>query len=152
VQHSPECAESIELSYDVSNAGAWDTFVMSHPQGSPFHLMAWQRLIRDTFGSEPKHIVARSSRSGEICGVLPLFLVRSLLFGRMLVSTPQAPYGGVLASSDAAEQAILRRACEIARKLRVQFLELRCFRNKPAAGRFLQKDLYVTFRQVLQED
>src|SRR5947207_3937654 len=89
VQPTPANNEDILLSYDVPNAGAWDTFVKSHPQGSPFHLMAWQRLIRDTFGSEPKHIVAHDARNGEICGVLPLFLVRSLLFGRMLLSTPQ---------------------------------------------------------------
>jgi FemAB-related protein (PEP-CTERM system-associated) len=152
VQPTPANNEDILLSHDVPNGGAWDRFVTSHSQGSPFHLMAWQRLIRDTFRSEPKHIVAHDARTGEICGVLPLFLVRSLLFGRMLVSTPQAPYGGVLASSHAAEQAILHRACEMAQTLRVQFLELRCFRNASDDDRFLQKDLYVTFRQVLQED
>jgi FemAB-related protein (PEP-CTERM system-associated) len=144
--------EDIVLSHDVFNAEAWDAFVSSHPNGSPFHLAAWQRLIQRTFGYEPKHIVARSSRGGEVCGVLPLFLVRSLLFGRILISAPQAAYGGILATSQAAEKAILRRACDLAKTLGVQFLELRNFRNAVADDRLLRKDLYVTFRQTLSED
>jgi FemAB-related protein (PEP-CTERM system-associated) len=143
--------EGITLSHVVSNSDQWDAFIHSHPNGSPFHLTAWQRLIHDTFGYEPKHIVARGA-GGEICGVLPLFLVRSLLFGRMLISTPQAAYGGVLASSDSAEQAILHRARQMAKELRVQFLELRNFRNPIAGHRLPVKDLYVTFRQALLED
>ena len=80
--------EDIVISHDVSSADSWDTFVKCHPQGSPFHLMAWQRMIHDSFHYKPEHIMARSPQ-GKILGVLPLFLVRSLLFGRMLISTPR---------------------------------------------------------------
>jgi FemAB-related protein (PEP-CTERM system-associated) len=114
--------------------------------------MAWQRLIQRSFGYEPKHIIARSAASGDVLGVLPLFLVRSLLFGRMLVSTPRAQYGGILASSRETEQAILQRARKLAEELKVEFLELRNFRNAAADEGLLQKDLYVTFRQELRED
>lgn len=144
--------EDIALTHDVSNSESWDAFVMSHPQGSTFHLMSWQRLIHSTFGHEPRHIVARNSRSGDIVGVLPLFLVRSLIFGRILTSTPQAAYGGILASSESVAQTILQHAREMAQKLGVQFLELRNFGNEVCDGRLLRKDLYVTFRQELQSD
>src|SRR5688572_13379593 len=97
----------IVLNHDVTRVDGWDEFIKSHPHGSPFHLMAWQRLIRTTFGFEPKHVVAQERDSRQICGVLPLFLVRSAIFGRMLVSTPQAAYGGVLAESGCVEDAIL---------------------------------------------
>jgi FemAB-related protein (PEP-CTERM system-associated) len=140
------------LSHDVSDPQRWDAFVRSHPSGSAFHLMAWQRLIHRSFGYEPKHIIARSAASGDVLGVLPLFLVRSLLFGRMLVSTPRAQYGGILASSQETEQAILQRARKLAEELKVEFLELRNFRNTAADEGLLQKDLYVTFRQELRED
>jgi FemAB-related protein (PEP-CTERM system-associated) len=139
------------LSHDVTDVAAWDKFVESHPYGTPFHLMAWQRLIQSSFGFTPKHIVARNSQ-GEICGVLPLFLVRSAIFGRMLVSTPQAAYGGVLSSSDSAERTIVDRAREIARDMQVQFLELRNFRNPVPDDGLLTKDLYVTFRQEFKAD
>jgi FemAB-related protein (PEP-CTERM system-associated) len=70
----------------------------------------------------------------------------------MLVSTPQAAYGGILASSECVSKAILQRARELAKELRVEFLELRSFQNEVADERLLRKDLYVTFRQQLFED
>ena len=136
----------------MPDAAAWDAFVRNHPNGSPFHLSAWQRLIHESFGYQAKHIVARSSSGGEICGVLPLFLVRSLLFGRMLISTPQAAYGGILASSPVVEHSIFRHAREMAKELGVGFLELRNFRNAVTDDSLLIKDRYVTFRQPLVED
>ncbi len=142
----------LTVSNEISNFAGWDKFVESHPHGSPFHLTAWQRLIRASFGFEPKHIVARDLPGGDVVGLLPLFLVRSAIFGRMLVSTPQAAYGGVLANSDIVEEAILNRARELAKDLQVQFLELRNFRNPVTGDHLLKKDLYVTFRQELKED
>src|SRR5262249_8043805 len=143
--------EEIVLSRNVSDRAAWDAFVISHPAGTPFHLLRWQHIIHDAFGYEPQHIIARSTRDGRVLGVLPLFLVRSLIFGRILTSTPRANYGGILASSENAAQAILQSARETARKLGVQFLELRNFRNELSGHeRLLRKDLYVTFRQELQ--
>jgi len=129
----------------------WDGFVYSHCQGSSFHLMAWQQMIRETFGHQPQHVVAKNSE-GRITGVLPLFLVRSRIFGRLLVSTPQAAYGGILAESEAVSQTIFQRAVEIAKDLNVQFLELRNFRNALLDDSLLQKDLYVTFRTELKQD
>ena len=144
--------EDISLSHDVSNHRAWDAFVRSHPNGSVFHLMAWQRLIHGTFGHEPRHIIAKNPRSGEVVGILPLFLVRSIIFGRMLVSTPHATYGGILASSDAVARSIFERAHQMAKESNVEFLELRNFRNGLPNDCLLQKDLYVTFRQELCDD
>ena len=92
------------------------------------------------------------NRSGKIVGVLPLFLVRSRIFGRLLVSTPQAAYGGILADSDSTMQAIFEHAAQIAKELDVQFLELRNFQNRTPDEALLQKDIYVTFRTELQQD
>src|SRR5262245_20790397 len=113
----------------IDNAAAWDTFVQSHPAGSPFHLTAWQRLVENTFGHEPRHIVARTSPDGEVVGVLPMFLVRSRIFGRMLVSTPYAAYGGCLADSEEIMSSLVDYGWNLAKELRVEFLELRNFRN-----------------------
>src|SRR6185295_19263241 len=104
---------------------SWDHFVLSHPQGTPFHLRAWQNTIESTFGHQPLHLIARQSDPEAVVGVLPLFLVRSLIFGRMLISTPQAAYGGILASSPEAEDALLEQAKDLANENNVNFLELR---------------------------
>src|SRR5687767_1882907 len=128
----------------------WDEFVKKHSHGSPFHLTAWQRMIAKTFGHQQVHIVAQAA--DEIVGILPLFLVRSRLFGRVLVSTPQAAYGGILATSEAVARAILDQARHLATESNVEFLELRGFRNPVSDDTLLKKDLYVTFRQELQKD
>lgn len=108
-------------------------------------------MIRDTFGHRQLHLMAKTS-ANQVLGVLPLFLVRSRIFGRLLVSTPQAAYGGILADSELASQAILQRAMKLAKDLKVQFLELRNFLNEMPEDSLLRKDVYVTFRTELRED
>src|SRR5262245_4087690 len=127
----------------------WDNYVQSHPEGTVFHLMAWQRLIESSFSHEPYHLIAEDSRNGDLLGVLPLFLVGSRIFGTMLISTPQAAYGGALATSPAACAALLGHAVQLAQAKNVQFLELRNFQNGSTHPSMITKDLYVTFRQQL---
>jgi FemAB-related protein (PEP-CTERM system-associated) len=145
-----ELGESISLT-DKVDPITWDAFVRHHADGSSFHMMAWQRLISDAFGHQQFHIVANNS-AGNVAGLLPLFLVRSRLFGRLLVSSPLAAYGGILSDSEAVTRAIFQRAADIAKNLKVQFLELRNFRNAIPSDSLLRKDLYVTFRTELKED
>jgi len=90
--------------------------------------------------------------NGELLAVLPLFLVRSLIFGRMLISTPQAAYGGILASCKGAESCLFERVQELAREENVEFLELRHSQSPKILPGLLTKDLYVTFRQELFDD
>jgi FemAB-related protein (PEP-CTERM system-associated) len=61
----------------------------------------------------------------EVQGVLPLVAVKSWLFGRFLVSLPIFSYGGVLASTAQAREALLARAVEIAREMKARHVELR---------------------------
>ena len=83
---SEDLEQQLVLSESVDDQ-VWDAFVKNHPHGSPFHLRAWQSLIEESFGHRPYHLAARTSPNGPIMGVLPLFLVRSRIFGRMLIST-----------------------------------------------------------------
>ncbi len=136
----------------IDSASDWDNFVENHSAGSPFHLTAWHRMIENTFGHEPRHLVARTSAGGEVVGVLPMFLVRSRIFGRMLVSTPHAAYGGCLADSPETMWSLVDYAWNVAKELHVEFLELRNFRNVVDDFSLSNKDLYVTFRTELKTD
>ncbi len=129
----------------------WDAYVQAHPQGSVFHLSNWQKLIHSSFNHNHRHLIARDS-TNAIVGLLPLFLVHSRIFGRMLVSTPQAAYGGMLADDPQISDALLDKAQQIARNENVDFLELRNFLNPSQSAGLQLKDLYVTFRQELFED
>jgi FemAB-related protein (PEP-CTERM system-associated) len=66
-----------------------------------------------------------ATENGRTTGYLPLAYVRSLLFGRFLVSLPYLNSGGVLADDDATKQNLVTAAVQLADALRVRYLELR---------------------------
>jgi FemAB-related protein (PEP-CTERM system-associated) len=127
---------------------AWNDFVRNHREGTFFHLAEWQDVLREAFGHEPSYLLAE--RDGNIRGVLPLAHVRSMLFGRALISTPFCVYGGIVCDDAETHRALTEHACALARRLNVDYLELRNRRRQypdwPA------KDLYVTFRKAIAAD
>jgi FemAB-related protein (PEP-CTERM system-associated) len=130
----------------------WDAYVRAHAKGTVFHLCAWKRIIERSFKHRQEYLMARDPATGNIAGVMPLFLVNSLLFGRLLVSTPVAAYGGILADSAVAREALLAEAQRRARELKVKYLEIRSPNVELQVPGLPAKDLYVTFRQELFAD
>lgn len=110
---------------------AWDAYVQAHPLGSPFHLIAWKSCIQESFSYEAYYLLAEDGATMR--GVLPLFLVKSWVIGRALISTPFATYGGPLA--DAETLPAFREEIErLAMTLRVRFVELRNFSPDQSLG------------------
>jgi FemAB-related protein (PEP-CTERM system-associated) len=135
--------------YEDGMQTAWDAFVARQPEGTLFHATAWKRTIERAFGFEPRYLVAEES--GEIRGVLPLFLSSNWIQGRTLISTPFAVYGGICASDPIASQGLREAACRMAAEEGVNYLELREPFRAYGDG-FLTKELYVTFEQELPGD
>lgn len=121
--------------------------MLAHPTGTVFHKLAWSRAVEAAYGHEPLHLVAW--HEGRVCGVLPLFLVKSLLVGRVLVSVPYATYGGILADSDPAAAMLLTHGQQLSREFGVQYLELR--HREPNGLGLPEIDRYDTFRKQLPE-
>ncbi len=121
---------------------AWDEYVTRHPAGSIFHLTAWKRVIEKVFKFEPRYLLIEEN--GNVRGVLPLFMVSNILFGRSLISTPIAVYGGVCADNEQMSSLLRKAASEMAKRERVQYLELREQSQISEPG-FQTKNLYVTF-------
>jgi FemAB-related protein (PEP-CTERM system-associated) len=107
------------------------------------------RSIQETFGYEPRYLLAESG--GRIAGVLPLFLVRNLLVGKALISTPFAVYGGALADSPEALAVLREAARDLGHSLGVQYVELRNAYPEQCVG-FSPVDRYVTFTQSIGPD
>jgi FemAB-related protein (PEP-CTERM system-associated) len=125
----------------------WDAFVAGSKEATFFHLAGWRDVIGESFRQPTYFLFAE--RGGEITGVLPMAHVRSRLFGRKLISLPFCVYGGVAAADEESREALARRAGELARRLDVDFLELRNFR---AQQDLPTSDRYVTFRKELDPD
>jgi FemAB-related protein (PEP-CTERM system-associated) len=133
--------------FQDSDAPAWDAFVYAHPHGSPFHLTAWKLVIQQTFPYQPRYLLARDA-SGAIRGVLPLFLVDTFLTGKVLISSPFAVYGGILAADTPTLHALGAELRSFAEAEAVQYAELRNAWPEQCLG-FTPIDRYVTFTKPL---
>jgi len=123
----------------------WDRYVRASPEATFFHQLGWRWLVERTFGHKAHYRVAL--RGDRIAGVLPMFEMKSLLFGHSLVSIPFAIGGGIVADDPAAAAALLTDAKALAERLGVDYLELRS--EHAVSDDLLTKDLYVTFRTDL---
>jgi FemAB-related protein (PEP-CTERM system-associated) len=134
--------------YRGLDGAAWNAFVLGQADATFFHRAEWCEVIRESFGHRPHYLLAE--RGGVLTGVLPLFEIRSRLFGHALVSTPFCVYGGIVAADRESHDALTAAACELARSLGVDHLELRN-RSQGHSG-WPVKDLYVTFRRPISPD
>src|SRR5262249_27114874 len=84
---------------------------------------AWLAVLQRSLRHTPYCLEA--VEEGRTRGLMSLCYVRSLLFGRYLVSLPYLNYGGALADDDRVAGLLIDRAVRLAEALRVRYLELR---------------------------
>src|ERR1017187_8344055 len=133
----------------VPDERRWDDFVLAHPHGTPFHLNAWKKVVQKNFGYAPHYLMAVDA--DRVRGILPLFLVKNVLLGKALISSPFAVYGGVLADNDAARASLAPGARRLGETLGVDYVELRNAHPSQCVG-FEKVSRYVTFTQEIGED
>ncbi len=139
--------------YTSARAAEWDAYVRRAALGTFCHLTGWGSVIERTWGHRPYYLYAE--RDGAVVGVLPLFYVRSRLFDTVLVSTPNAVYGGAIADDWPTRQALTEAAKQLARQLHVDYLELRdCWETEAGVAdpELQRKDLYVSFEYPISTD
>jgi FemAB-related protein (PEP-CTERM system-associated) len=84
---------------------------------------AWLRVLEHGLGHTPYCLEAVEEDRTK--GFLALAYVRSLLFGRFLVSLPYLNYGGVETDDPEAARLLIDQAAGLADRLDVRYLELR---------------------------
>lgn len=113
---------------DATDEANWSLFLRDNP--APHFAFDWRirNTIYKSFSHRPVYLIAESSEVGgarKVVGVLPLFEVKSFLFGRALISVPYFNGGGVHAISVVAASELLRKASELKQTLTCSYLELR---------------------------
>lgn len=116
----------------------WNAF-LERNGGSFYHMSQWKDVNTASFGHKTFELTARDGDT--IVGVLPLVLVESRLFGRILCSVPFVNFGGPISSSDGVKAALVRAAAKLADELKVDYLELRSTQQ-------LATDLPVSLRKI----
>jgi len=134
--------------YGPADASAWQRYVQAHPLATVFHRLAWSRAVHEAYGHRPVHLMAW--KADRLAGVLPLFLIKSVLVGRALVSVPYATYGGILADSREIATLMLQYAKGLCAVLAAGYLELR--HRDPVDLGLTEIDRYHTFRKSLPDD
>ncbi len=111
------------ISRSTISAAEYTAFLARHPPATPYHLPAWSRVLRDTYGYADASLVA--TRAGAMVGVLPLARLRGWLKGARLVGLPYSHYVPLLADDDDARAALLNAALDHLRETNAAYLELR---------------------------
>jgi FemAB-related protein (PEP-CTERM system-associated) len=105
------------------DAAQWDRYVVGHPDASVYHLSAWAGVIQRVFGHRTRYFAAMDGK--RLVGILPLVLFHAPLFGRFAVSMPFVNYGGIVADTDEAREALLAAAVAHVRAAGSTYLVLR---------------------------
>ena len=104
----------------------WNEFVSAQPAASVFHRWEWGNLA-DLYNHKRFYLISEEGppEADRVVGVLPLVFIKSLIFGRQLISLPFCEYGGPLVgeSASSAAGALVDRALEIARDNRAGSVE-----------------------------
>lgn len=129
-------------------AGEWNAYVAAHPEASFYHRYEWAALNREQLGNESHFLAAR--RAGRITGILPLSLVSSPWFGRILCSMPYVNYGGPCADDAETEDALTRRAVELTTSVHAKHLEIRA--RRPSGVQLPVSLRKVSLTQTLNPD
>ena len=103
----------MEVSLLADETEEWDDYVLRHPKGSNYHQAKWKTVLENGFAHTTRHLLAKKEH--RIVGILPLAVVKSLLFGRFLVSLPFFNYGGIVADDRGVEVALLTAARVLAK-------------------------------------
>ena len=101
----------------------WDAFVRRQDDATFFHLIGWKNVIEKTYKHKSYHLIAKED--DEIKGILPLFLIKSMFFGKKLISIPFVYCGGVCTDSHNAANELINEAITITKNLSIDYLELR---------------------------
>lgn len=123
----------------------WDLYVKRHPQASVYHLIFFKTTIKQTYHHQ-SHYYAAINSNGQIVGVLPLFFVNSILFGKSLVSIPFCDYGGILADDQHIWELLLQKSLELSKNLKCSSLELRQTTEQDFVKMFKQDFGYISVK------
>ena len=123
----------------------WDQFV--NQQGAhPFHLTVFKKIIESAIGCQSIYLYAEDDTG--IKAVLPLFEMKSLLFGHALISVPFCVYGGGLGDKQAVK-ALIEQSILLGEEKKVDYIDLRS-QDEPIDMGWSQT-LYVYFKKPLCE-
>jgi FemAB-related protein (PEP-CTERM system-associated) len=81
------------------NKHGWDTFVLTHPLATHYHLSGWGEIIERVYRYPGLYFSAWDE--DRLTGIVPMVLLGGLLRRKSFVSMPYLDYGGICADTPA---------------------------------------------------
>jgi lipid II:glycine glycyltransferase (peptidoglycan interpeptide bridge formation enzyme) len=120
----------------------WDNYVYNHPQGLAYHHSGWAKVIKSTYNYQPFFVGLEQSKTDILEGVVPFFLVNSLLTGKRLVSLPFTSYCNPLVPANNLRE-IVAFAMEYFKG--IDYVELKLLENhNVACANYVKHNSFVT--------
>ncbi len=105
------------------DATAWDSYIDNHPARTFAHRWEWSTVLANSFQIKPLYIIAIIG--DKIVGILPSTFMKSMIFGKYLISLPWLDYGGPLADTPEIALGLTDFAISLAKENDCRFVELR---------------------------
>jgi len=113
-----------------SDSQRWNKFVTEASHSSVYHLWEWGDVLHRTYKYARHYVTVE--KQGEILGIFPCLYIKSLIFGKRLISLPFVEYAGPLlrdgTESSAAQLALTQLSehiAELSRRLKADYVEVR---------------------------
>lgn len=113
----------ININHYRLDTGEWNEYACNNNDANIYHQLHWRNIIEDTFGHEGCYLIAKDN--GTVRGLLPLFFIKSRLFGRYLISLPFLDRAGVIADNPQIATSLCEAAIDMVRQTQADYLELR---------------------------
>lgn len=135
---------------DIAGMAAIEAWLLGRSETTPFHRPAWVNAVARGTRQEALFLVAYDA-GRAICGILPLNIIHSPLFGRALVSSGFAVDGGIIADDRLTADRLAAAAIALAERRVCPTIELRggC---RPGEGWTVKSGGYLNFARPLEAD
>ncbi|WP_298199140.1 FemAB family XrtA/PEP-CTERM system-associated protein [Novosphingobium sp.] len=120
-------------------------FLHDHPQATAFHDPRWLTAVET--GTGHRALILAATCGARLVGLLPLHLVHSPIFGRVMASTGFAVDGGILVEGPEQAEPLRHAATELATRLSCPSIELRggAVPAEEGSGWSLKRDAHCGF-------
>jgi GNAT superfamily N-acetyltransferase len=131
------------LTIEEAESRGWNQLVATHPLGSVFQHTAFLKMIAATFGHTTPYCVSLLDRAEQCCAGLAVFLVKSWLTGRRLVSIPFTFYADPMAGSPKEFARLFQRVRVLAEQQKASYIEIKALHSANLlAGTHLLTEVY----------
>jgi hypothetical protein len=134
---------------DPSKRGEWEEYLLGNEKSIAWQSFDWSDVLAKHYRFDFFPIAAVDS--GRISGVLPLYRMKTLLNGDMLIAVPHAVAGGIVANNEESSRVLLEKAIELSRKFNSCRIVLKQYKHR-IAGDLQTDDNYYNSELRLSQD